>query len=142
MANVAEWLPFETDESTFQRSRKWESNNGHYVYHDGELLDALMFIPKTKKSDDTKKVIKDLTSLNNVERWFIKNINSGNRNNQLLRYALMLVDAGLDVEEVNNKILSVNHKLPDKLDEAEIMTTIMRTVTQKCHERDIRQLEG
>ena len=139
MQNVGEWLPFEVDEQTFQRSRKWESFAGKHFYNDGDLLDALLFIPKTKNNDIVKKTIKDLAALNNVERWFMKNIDSGNRNNQLLKYALMLVDAGMDVEEVNNKVLTLNNKLSDRLEEAEIMTTIMRTVSQRIHERDIKQ---
>ena len=52
----------------------------------------------------------------------------------------MLVDAGLDVQEINDKVLSLNSKLEDKLEEMEIQATIMRTVTQKVHERDIREL--
>lgn len=136
MKNLAEWLPIEVDTQTFQRSRKWESFDGDYWYNDGDYLNALLFISKTTKGEETKQIIRDLASLNNVERWFIKNIESGNRNSQLIKYALMLVDSGMDMEDIRNRVMSLNSKLKDGLDEAEIMSTIMVTVSKAIHTRD------
>ena len=39
MNNVMGWLPFKTDDSANQRSKKWESFDGNYHYNfDGEIL--------------------------------------------------------------------------------------------------------
>lgn len=128
MKNISEWLPFEVDTSTFQRARKWLSHAGHYEYNDGELLDALPFIPKTSKNEERKVLLQSQQSMDNLERWVINNIGDGNRNNMLLRYALLLVDAGFDFDKIHSKVLALNEKIADKLDEAEILTTIMKTV--------------
>lgn len=128
MKNIFEWLPFEVDDGTGQRSKKWLSNNGHYEYQDGELLDVLPFIPKTVKNEERKQVIDSQQSLDNLERWFVNNTGDGNRNKQMHRYAMMLVDAGYGFEDVRQKVTALNDKLPDNLSEAEIMGTVMVTV--------------
>ena len=125
MTNIYEWLPFQVDDSTGQRSRKWLSNNGHFEYNDGEVLDVLPFIPKTSKNEERKELMHSQQSMDNLERWVCNNIGDGNRNNMLLRFAMILVDAGFDFEGVRSRVVSLNSKIPDKLDEAEIMTTIM-----------------
>ena len=125
MTNIYEWLPFQVDDSTGQRSRKWLSNNGHFEYNDGEVLDVLPFIPKTSKNEERKELVHSQQSMDNLERWVCNNIGDGNRNNMLLRFAMILVDAGFDFEGVRSRVVSLNSKIPDKLDEAEIMTTIM-----------------
>lgn len=128
MTNLHEWLPFPADATTGQVSRKWLSHAGHFEYTDGELLDVLPFIPKTSKNEDRKNQLNSQQSLDNLERWVINNTGDGNRNNQLLKYAYILVDAGQDFEGVRSRVMSLNDKLADKLDEAEIMSTIMITV--------------
>ena len=136
MKNIFEWLPFESDAQTGQRSRKWLSNPGHYEYTDGELFDVLPFIPKTRKNELRKKKFDDLQSLDNLERWFIQTTADGNRNNLLLRYAYILVDAGFSKDQIREKVLSLNDKLPDKLDDTEIMSTIMVTISKAITARD------
>ena len=128
MSNIYEWLPFEVDTATNQRARKWLSHNGHYEYNDGELLDALPFIPKTSKNQERKELLNSQNSMDNLERWIINNIGDGNRNNMMLRYGLILVDAGFDFEGVRSRVITLNDKIPDKLDEIEIMGTVMITV--------------
>ena len=135
MENIYQWLPFAVDEQTSQRARKWLSASEQYWYNEGELLDALLFIPKTKKQEENKKVLKDLQALNNIERWFVAGTNKGNRSNQLVKYALLLVDAGLEKAVIESKILALNEKLADSLDESEILSTIFVTVSKKIHER-------
>lgn len=127
MKNIYDWLPFEVDDATGQRARKWMSHNGSYEYLEGELLDVLPFIPKTSKNEEHRRVVDSQQSLDNLERWFVNNTGDGNRNKQLHRYALILVDAGFDFEGVRQKVLALNEKLPDNLEEAEIMSTIMVT---------------
>lgn len=135
MANIYEWLPFEVDDQTNQRSRKWLSHNGHFEYNEGEVLNALPFIPKTSKNEERKKLMNTQQSMDNLERWVINNIGDGNRNNMLLRYAMILLDGGFDFEGVRTRVISLNDKIPDKLDEVEIMGTVMTTVMKTIAKR-------
>ena len=135
MTNVYEWLPFEVDTATNQRARKWMSHDGHYEYNDGEVLDALPFIPKTSKNEERKALVNSQQSMDNLERWVLNNSGDGNRNNMLLRYAMLLVDAGFDFEQVRTKVVSLNDKMPDKLEESEIMSTVMVTVMKAIAKR-------
>jgi hypothetical protein len=136
MNNVYEWLPFSVDAQTNQRSRKWSSNSNTYYDNDGQLLNALLFIPKTAKNEERKQRIQDQQSLTNLERWFVNNTGSGNRSNQLIKYALLLVDSGLDTEAVKNSVLALNNKIPDKMEEAEIFSTILVTAGKAIYKRD------
>jgi hypothetical protein len=128
MSNIYEWLPFEADTATGQRARKWLSHDGQFHYNDGELLDVLPFIPKTSKNEERKAQMNSQQSLDNLERWVMNNIGDGNRNNMLLRYAMVLVDAGHDFEGIRSRVMALNEKIADKLDEIEIMSTVMITV--------------
>lgn len=130
MKNVFEWLPFKPDTQTNQRARKWLSCDGQYWNNEGDLLDALQFIPKTSKNEERQAKMLDMQSLDNIERWFLQNTGTGNRSNQLIKYALLLVDSGLDISLVSNKVLALNNKLADKLEETEILTTIMQSATR------------
>ena len=131
MDSIFDWLPFDVDRATGQRSRKWLSHNGEYVYQDGEILDILPFIPKTSRNEDFKQRQLDQAGLNNLERWVMSNTGDGNRNNMLLRYAMILVDAGMTYDEISSRVSDLNDKLPDKLKEEEILATIMTTVGKK-----------
>ena len=135
MSNIYEWLPFEVDTATNQRARKWLSCEGHYEYNDGEVLDALPFIPKTSKNEARKELMNSQQSMDNLGRWVINNIGDGNRNNMLLRYSMILLDAGFDFEAIRTKVIALNDKIPDKLEEAEIMATIMTTVMKTIAKR-------
>ena len=137
MNNIYEWLPFECDDGTGQLSRKWASHTGSCQYIDGDLLDALQFIPKTTRNDERKQRILDTQSLSNLERWFVNHTGSGNRNKQLLKYAMVLVDAGKDWNDVRHAVVDLNQKIPDKLDESEIMATIMSTVSKAISQREV-----
>ena len=135
MRNLYEWLPFKTDDKTGQRARKWMSHPGHYEYNEGEILDCLPFIPKTSKNEERKRVQVDLQNLEPLERWFVNNTGSGNRSNQLVKYALMLVDSGAQFDQVRDGVLALNDKLADKLSENEIHSTILVSAAQKISER-------
>lgn len=103
---------------------------------EGELVDVIPFIPKTSKAEEQKQKVMDLKDLSNVERWFIQKTGKGNRSNQLIKYALMLVDTGQDFATIQDAVMSLNAKLPNKLDEAEIYATVMRTVGNRISKRD------
>ena len=135
MKNLYDWLPFAVDDKTGQRSRKWLSSPGYYEYQNGKLLDVLPFIPKTSKNESFKKTFKGQQSLDNLERWVLNNSGEGNRNEMILKYALVLVDASWEYAAIQQGVLSLNNKMSDKLEESEIMQTIMVTVGRKLAER-------
>lgn len=135
MTNLYEWLPFAVDTATNQRARKWLSHDGHYEYNDGEILDVLPFIPKTSKNEERKAQLSTQQQMDNLERWVLNNSGDGNRNNMLLRYAMILLDARFGFEEIRSRVVSLNNKMPDKLDEAEIMASIMVTVGRQLSVR-------
>ena len=138
MKNIYEYFPLgaAADSQTGQRARKWLTHQGNYFYHEGELLDVLPFIPKTSKNDEYKRQLSDLAHLDNLERWFIENTGLGNRSNQLVKYALLLVDMGASASEVDERVKSLNAKMADKLSDKEIDSTIMITAAKAIVKRD------
>ena len=135
MDNVYDWLPFDVDRSANQRSKKFLSHAGNSIYNDGKLVDALEFIPKTSKCEERRKVIDSQQSLSNVERWFVHNTGTGNRSNQLIKFALMLVDSGQSLEQVKTNVFALNSKLAERMEETEIMATIMVTASKAYYKR-------
>jgi len=137
MVNISQGLPFAIDEGTFQRCKKWLTNDGEQFDNEGMLFDALPFIPKTTKNEARQQTVVDQASLNNMERWFMGSTGTGNRSNQLVKYALMLVDAGKNVNEVTETVLDLNKKLPTPMPEAEVMATIIVSASKAIKKRDI-----
>ena len=132
MNSFMAWLPFKTDESANQRAKKWETFPGQYHYNmEGELLDVLPFIPKTTKNEEFNQSLQKVASLDNLERWFATRMANGNRNNQMIKFALALVDSGMNLIEVQKAVLAFNDKLSNKLAEDEINSTIMVTVGKR-----------
>jgi len=133
MENIVKWLPFAVDESANQRSRKWMSNDKAIVYYNttDRLLDVLPFVPKTAKNEQFQKEFVKLESLDNLERWFAERIASGNRSNQLIKFALALVDNGMTYNEVEQSVLNFNRKLSEGLDESELRRTVLVTVAKR-----------
>lgn len=137
MRNVYEWIPFDVDEGACEMARKWLTHPGHHYYSKGDqLIDARMFIPHTAKNEDRQEAIKSMESLNNLERWFIQQSPGRGRNNQLLKYALVLVDMGYADDQIELKVLDLNKKLKTSLKEDEIKNTIMRTAIKAVIKRD------
>lgn len=131
MESVADWLPFEVDSKTFQRSRKWLTNNGTYHYNEGKSFDVIPFIPRTERDEQRKRSLAEYGSLDALERWVLNNTGDGNRNNQLLRYALLLLDLGHSFEQIRTRVLEMNERIQGSLSETEVMGTIMVTVSKK-----------
>lgn len=128
--NILSWLPFECDEHSKVISQAWTTyaNKPYYVNTQGELLDPLRFIPHTSRNDQYKEKSKKINSMPMLERWFAEGMTPGNRNNQLLRYALCLVDYGLEEEAIEDKILTFNKQIKNGLSKEEIKNSIMKTV--------------
>jgi hypothetical protein len=137
MNSVMEWLPFSTDESANQRAKKWETYEQGQIHYnlEGVLLDVLDFIPKTSRNEQHRNRNQTLGSLDNLERWFAGRIENGNRNNQMIKYALCLVDTGMNLTDVRNAVFSFNGKLQDPLANQEIDGSIMVTVAKRFQQR-------
>lgn len=133
MENVYNWLPFKVDEAAKDCARKWESHKGDFHIQDGDLVNALMFIPNTSEEEKQSKRILDNADLSGLERWFHMNITNGNRNNQMLRYALALVDSRQPVDVIRNTLHAFNKKVQFPVAESEINDTIMKTVIKRSN---------
>jgi len=133
MNNVMAWLPFETDESANQRAKKWMSCETGEVFmnSDAPLLDVRDFIPRTSKNEQFRNQMKEVQSLDNLERWFAGRIASGNRNNQMIKYALALLDSGWDFNQIQKSVMEFNKKLSNPLPDDELNSTVLVTVAKK-----------
>ena len=134
--NVFEWLPFEVDEQTGDIARKWQCyKDCEQFTNEGQLFDPTMFIPGTTKSVKTKEAINSYGSdTSRLERHIFANTEG--RSNSLIKLAMVHVDRGMDYETIYSLVSSSNAKLLEPLDEREIASTIMKTVTKKIGERD------
>ena len=91
------------------------------------------FIPETEQALRVQKQTVALGDLSHVERWVVRSIDidGAPRNNALIKYAFILVDANLDQEAIELAVLTLNKKLSRPLPEEEIKSTIFRSVGNK-----------
>lgn len=138
MNNVMAWLPFEVDPSCNEPEKKWLTHEGcQYHYNEAELLDILQFIPKTSKNEAFRERYEAISSLDHLERWFIERMQqTGNRNNNFIKYALALCDAGCDYNTVEANVLALNQQLPKPLSEDELRSTVLVTVAKKLADQE------
>ena len=127
------WLPFESDPAANQRSKKWLTNEGSQIHinRGTSMIDVLPFIPKTKLNEEYVKEIKDLGQLDNLERWFLNEMEIGNRNNQILNFAMMLKDGGISYAEARSKVLNLNSRTSSPLKKSELEDTVLKTLASK-----------
>lgn len=139
MRAIFAWLPFKTDESYDKREKKSASfAGGTYAYNlEGETLDVLGFIPKTSRNEQRRQQNQQLESLDNLERWFAGRIGGegSGRNNQMIKYALCLVDSGWDLPAVSTQVHAFNKKLAAPMSEQEVNSTILVTVAKKYQQQ-------
>ncbi len=136
MNNLFAWLPFKVDEQTNQRCKKWLSHpSDESSYNDGELLDPTQFIPKTAKNERRMAEAQDIGDMDKVEQWFARSIEEGNRNNTILKYALMLLDGGMAPDEAETKTIQFNAKLKNGLSTDELRTTVLKTLWVRAQEQ-------
>jgi hypothetical protein len=128
--NIREFLPFDTDECSNQRSKKWLCHKGHEEYVEGDLFDPLPFIPKTKKNTQRQADARALGNMDKVEQYFAKLWNNG-RNNTLLRYGTMLLDSGLDLYATQQQVIAFNGKFSDPLGTDELNNSVFKTLSKK-----------
>ncbi len=127
------WLPFESDASANQRSKKWMTNENSVIsVHKGtSLVNVLPFIPKTKQNAEYVNGVADLGRLDHLERWFLNNMEVGNRNNNLLNFAMMLKDAGATYDEMRGKTITLNEQSVSPLKKDELESTVLKSVAAK-----------
>ena len=131
--NIMDWLPFDSDEGANQRERKWMTNplGVHHYNMNGDLLDPVRFIPKTSKNEKHLNQMTELKDLGALERWFAERMEPGNRNNQMIKYALALLDGGLDYPSIESRVIHFNQQLENPLSEVELQSTVLRTIGRK-----------
>ena len=133
MDNFLLWLPFDSDKAANQRSKKWMTNDATdiMVHRGTSLVNVLSFIPKTKKNTEYVNSIADLGNLDHLERWFLNQMDVGNRNNNLLNFAMMLHDAGCPYDDLSVKVKYLNDKSVSPLSKEEVEMTVLKSVGQK-----------
>ena len=134
MTNVFEWLPFPVDESAKDIARKWAGHPGHYEYNKGDTIDATMFIPETKRSDETKAQI-SATGANNIERWFKTHTAKGNRANHLYRFGMVLIDADWALGDIVEKLEAFNNSLDVPLPEEQFRNSTIKSISKEFQKR-------
>ena len=72
-----------------------------------------------------------IANLGNLERWFASRMEPGNRNNMLFKYAMILVDNGLSLREVEVKLKKFNKQLSDPVTDEELDKSILVSVAKK-----------
>ena len=138
MNNIISWVPFEVDEACNQICKKWESCSfGSLVMNEGSLLNPFQFIPHTSRNEEYLKNQKKVGNMDKLECWFAERIQNGNRNNQMLKFGLCLVDGGLPYEEIEQRILNFNKELANGLSIDELRNSVLITVRKHCDDRDL-----
>lgn len=127
------WLPFESDTSANQRSKKWMTfeKSEVFINKGPQVIDVLPFIPKTKANGEYIQQIADLGNLENLDRWFLNHMEIGGRNNTLLNYAMMLKDAGMGYDALEKKVLTLNSQSDSPLKQDEVYSTVLKSVASK-----------
>jgi len=132
MNNLFEWLPFEVDKASNQIVKKWLTNKDCEIYsNEGSTLNAMWFIPNTKKAEEMTHDRALISSMSNLEAWFYREFKDGNRNNVLFKYAKVLKDNGYDLESIKNALLAFNSKTPNPLEEREIYDTVIVSIARE-----------
>jgi len=134
MTNVMEDFPIEVDEACKDIARFYFGHAGaDYAYNDGSLFDPADYIPNTEPNKKRIKFNSELGDIGSLEKWFLKRMASGNRNDMLIKFALALVDADKEYEEIESRCMTLNSRLEDPISQKEISSTILSTVRKKLY---------
>ena len=130
MNNVFDSLPFQVDDKCKDIARNWLTNNGTVITGSGtELFDPRPYIPESAQDKERKNEKKKYSNLDNIARWFVKQIKPGNRNHMLYRYGIMLKDMGLDLDDVKDKVRLLNSRVNAPLSQEELDNTIFSSIS-------------
>lgn len=141
MKNILNDIPFEIDSSVCTREHKWQTWDAGAdivdTYFVGkqetpcQLFNVLDYIPRSTKNEDRIKKAKDYANLDGLQYWVMSTTGEGNRNKQLYRYAMILVDSGHDYDDIFTLVKQMNDGLKDGISDKEIANTIMSSVARK-----------
>ena len=133
MQNIFDWLPFDVDTATAQRSRKWTTHDGKALRNKGKLLNAHKFIPRSGKAEKLNHLNNTLVNVPNLEKWFIRSVAEGaGRNNTLYKYAMVLADQRTMPEKaVLRAVVELNDKFENPITESRIYSTIGISVAKR-----------
>lgn len=129
---MIEDLPIEVDCAVSDISRMFFSASGEYWYNEGMLFNATKYIPNTQESEVYQKEGTRLAkkNINGIGQYIIRNEGNG-RNNQLAKYALLLMDTGYSHDECKEEVLKLNRQFQSPLAEQEIRRTLFKTIERK-----------
>jgi hypothetical protein len=132
MKNIIKKLAIPADMACTDSSRFYYGYSGSEVWYSEGIsrFDISCCIPETKKEKEQKERYesnKNIKSSSGVDKYFLQEMSNGNRNNMLLKYCLMMKDAGEDWRE---KTLGLNSMLTEPLGELEIEHTIFKTASK------------
>lgn len=125
--NIYNWVPFDVDRQTNQRSRKWLTSNKNITVNEGKLLNIFKFLPETKENELLKVISKNIGSLPQFESWILKEWKEGNRNNLLFRYKRVLKERGYNKKRVAQLITHLNNSSNSPLLDNELQHTVLLT---------------
>lgn len=124
MQNIFKYFQDKPDKATCDMSRTFYGNankdNHGYIFINGwKLLDLDKFERKPQRPDQEIKLIHsgDMTKL---EDYWIKEAVTGNRNNTLFKAFSFYKNKLLSAGEILDKVLIINSKLADPLEEIEV----------------------
>jgi len=141
MSDVLDWMPFWSKETSDggpkQPEKKWLTNPDALVhFNEGELFNVLPFIPKTRDNRSHKAAAEPLRDMGNLERYFLRQMSEGNRNNNFAAYAFALVDTGMSLQEIEGRVRGLNAQLMSPLSIDELTFTVIKSASIRCAQRD------
>ena len=142
MKNLLDDIPIEADRACVDASRFYYSYKGEYWYNEGVLFDAIKYIPNTQEAETYSKEGNKLSKKNidRIGQYLLRNEHSG-RNNQLLRYSLLLIDKGYSKEDIKKEVLKLNAQFSKPLPEVEIERSVFVTLENRYRDVDVVQDE-
>jgi len=96
-----------------------------------------MFIPETKRSDETKAQI-SATGVDNIERWFMVHTTKGNRGNHLYRYGMVMIDANMVLGDIVEKLETFNNSLEIPLPEDQFRNSTIKSISKEFQKRGVK----
>lgn len=132
MSNIMDEFPINVDPACKDNARFYYGHSGaEYYYGEGELFDPTPYIQDTKGNEKRVATNKELADIGSLERWFLKRMSIGDRNDNLLKFALALVDDNVEFDEISERVHTLNNKLAEPITEREINSTVLKTTMKK-----------
>ena len=129
MENIHQWLPFECDPAAVERCRRWSSHKAAEYKNIGSPINVLDHLTTTFNPRNSNSIVKNVATLNRLERWFVAEGQSGKRNQILFRYLAILQDFGItEKDQLETRIKELNKKFREPLLVAELDATVFKSI--------------